>query len=134
MNTLKANFTFITLSSPHYSPVPNSGSLFATGVGKIWIFLKMGGGIITKCKWWFSCNLYRKMNKLYDFGQNIVKWGGVIINWIFLTLFPNGSGYPLFHMRGAYAPLSNIPENGRLAKTNNEDGLKLQKNPNQFHI
>ena len=46
-----------------------------------------------------------------------------------LTLFPMGYGYPLFPMGGgAYAPLSKIPENGRLRLKlwiYNEDGLKL---------
>ena len=55
-----------------------------------------------------------------------------------LTLFPMGSGYPLFPMgEGHMAPLSKIPENGRLRLKlwiYNEGGLKIQKNPNQFHM
>ena len=51
------------------------------------------------------------------------------------------SVYPYSLWGGAYAspprPPSKIPENGRLRLKlwiYNEDGLKLQKNPNQFHM
>ena len=47
-----------------------------------------------------------------------------------------GSGHPLFPM-GQYCPLSKIPENGRLGLNlwiYTKSGLKLQKNPNQFHM
>ena len=56
--------------------------------------------------------------------------------FIILNPILYGLRLPPIPYGGPYGPLSEIPENGRLGLKlliYNEDGLKFQKKPNQFH-